>query len=164
MKDLNIKSKKNFPIVKLFICAVINSFIYIYLLPIAAASHATKIPDIIICTIYFVLCLLIASRAKSVSELLFLSIISFLLTLIFLRLLGQSIVINRYINIVDNPDDDERHMHSTDRLGMNVNMIGFLIASSLVGLIRVCSIIIKNEKTANQEKKEQDNELNTNDN
>jgi hypothetical protein len=163
MKDLNTEPKKNFPLVKLFICAVINAFVYVYLLPIAAASHATNIPAIIICGIYFVLCLLIASRAKRISELLILSAFSFLLTLLFMRLLGQFIVINRYIAIVNDPDPDERRMHLNDNLAININMLGFMLTSGLVGIIRLCAIIITNI-SRNSRKKEQENAFNTDNN
>jgi hypothetical protein len=56
-------------------------------------------------------------------------------------------VINRYIAIVNNPDPDERHMHSTDNWDINMNMLGFMFASGLAVIFRIMFIIDKSEKS-----------------
>ncbi|MDR0943735.1 MAG: hypothetical protein LBM41_04295 [Ruminococcus sp.] len=146
MKKINFASIRPSLVMEILVCAIINAFLFLYFLPIAAASHATNIPAIAIGIIYFAICLLITSRAKRYSELIFLSIISFLLTLLFLRLFGQFIVINRYIAIVNDPDREGRRLYLTDNLGINMNMLGFLFASALAVIFRLIFLLDKSGK------------------
>jgi hypothetical protein len=145
MKELSNEAKQPIPIIKLMILAIINAALFIYLLPIAAADFATGIPRIVIIILYAFFCFLIVFCAKRKLELLILCVAAFLITLLFLRVFGEFFVVDRYIAIVDNPDVDERHLHLTDRLGINLSMLGFLIASGFAAFIRLCTLIDKAE-------------------
>jgi ribosomal protein S18 acetylase RimI-like enzyme len=125
--------------------AVLSTINFLFFLPIAAAEFATGIPAIVICLIYVIFSFLIVSRTKRFSELAILCLAAFIITLLFLRLFGHYAVTERYIAIVNELDPDERHLHLTDRLGITVNILGFLFFSGFASVIRLCLILDRTE-------------------
>jgi ribosomal protein S18 acetylase RimI-like enzyme len=157
MKKLSNEQKQPLMIIKLLILAILNAIIFLYFLPIAAAGFATGIPEFVICIIFGIFSFLIVSQTKRISEWVILCLAAFLLTLLFLRLFGHFAVTERYIAIVNDPDPDERHLHLTDRLGLTVNMLGFLFVSGFAAAIRFC-IILENSENENP-KEQRQNEM-----